>query len=79
MSLRFDPTEPESMTPDERRDEFTSILARRVVWLHERVLPHESLERRAEESSTARLDLSAPPHPCVGAGSRSEEGGRAWR
>ena len=68
MSLRLDPSDPESMTPEERRDELASIFARGVLRLHGRDLPHGSPERRAEESSRTCLELSAAPRPCVDAG-----------
>ena len=48
MSLRLDPTDPENMTPDERRDEIASIFARGILRLHGRNLPHGSPEQRAE-------------------------------
>jgi len=79
MSLRLDPTDPESMTPEERRDELASILARGILRLHGRDLPHGSAETGAPESPEASLDLSAPPRPCVDAGERPEKGGHAWR
>jgi len=68
MSLRLDPTDPESMTPEERRDELASIFARGILRLRGRDLPHGSPEPRVEESSATCLDLSATPRPCVDAG-----------
>jgi len=68
MSLRLDPTDPENMTPEGRRDELASIFARGILRLRGRDLPHGSTGRRAEESSRTCLDLSATPRPCVDAG-----------
>jgi len=68
MSLRLNPTDPASMKPDERRDEVASILARGVLRLHTRVLPHLPEEQHPPDSPEASLDLSATPCPCVDAG-----------
>jgi len=57
MSLRIDPTEPENMTPDERRDALASILACGILRLHGRVLPHVQATPGPPESPKASLDL----------------------
>lgn len=68
MSLRLDPTDPETMTPEERRNELASIFACGFLRLRGRDLPHGSPEPRVEESSRTCLDLPATPRPCVDAG-----------
>ncbi len=67
MSLRLDPMDPESMTPDERRDELASIFARGILRLHGRELPHVPATPGPPDSPGASLDLSATPRPCVDA------------
>ncbi len=72
MSLRLhhdaDPTDPESMTPDERRDELASIFARGILRLHGRELPHVPATPGPPDSLESSLDFPAPPRPCVDAG-----------
>lgn len=72
MSLRpkspADPTDPENMTPEERRDEIASIFARGLLRLHGRALSHCMAEPSSPDSPKASLDFSATPRPCVVAG-----------
>jgi hypothetical protein len=72
MSLRLhhdaDPSDPESMTPEERREELAGIFARGILCLHTRSLPRDSAEQTRLDSAEASLDLPAPARPCVDAG-----------
>lgn len=72
MSLRLhhdaNPSDPERMTPEDRRDEVAGIFARGVMRLHARTLPHVHAEPGADDAPEASLDLSASPRPCVRAG-----------
>jgi hypothetical protein len=63
MSLRPDPTDPADMLRDERIDEVASILARGILRLHGRALPHSSPSENLPESSVTCLELSPSPRP----------------
>lgn len=64
MSLRLDHDDPEAMSPEERRDEVASILARGVLRLQGRIVGDCSKQNNLPEFASTRLDLSAPPRPC---------------
>lgn len=63
MSLRPDPTDPADMSPEERLDEVGSILARGILRLHKRILPHAGPVENLPESATTCLELSPPSRP----------------
>ena len=63
MSLRPDPTDPAEMSADERLDEVASTLARGIVRLHGRVLPHVADAKILADSAPTCLELVAPPRP----------------
>lgn len=68
MSLRPDPTDPATMTAEERRDEAASILARGVLRLQGRALAGAANVAIREESSPPRLELVACSDPDGAAG-----------
>jgi len=63
MSLRPDPTDPTEMTPGQRLDEVANILARGILRLHGRIPAQRISAQNLPESSTACLELAAPPRP----------------
>ena len=68
MTTTYDPTDPQHMSPDDRRAEVAEILARGVLRLRRRAaLPpesHSNLPRSSHSDSTAdRLDVCPQTRP----------------
>lgn len=62
-SNRFDPDDPEFMSPAERRDELASIFARGILRLRGRVSGDTFNAQNLEDSSPTCLELSATSSP----------------
>ena len=62
MELRIDPTDPATMTPQERLDALARVLARAVVDMHARPASTASIQIEAG-SLDPGLELAAPSRP----------------
>ncbi len=74
--------DPIDISADQRIEEVASILARGVLRLHGRLIPHlSSVDQNLPEASPTGLDLSKPGRPHRSRAVNADEnprGGKAW-